>query len=126
CSGAQTGALDPMNDMFWTWNSGYVMAKLEGGSPASKTMARMEYHIGGYKSNDNVVKRVDLHQSTPFVINDGKETVIVIETDLAKWWGEADKISIADNPLCTTPGSLAQRIAANYVSMFSIQNISNK
>jgi len=29
-SGAQTGALDPMNGMFWTWNSGYIMAKLEG------------------------------------------------------------------------------------------------
>ncbi|MBS1734667.1 MAG: hypothetical protein JST02_15340, partial [Bacteroidetes bacterium] len=35
CSGAQTGALDPMNDMFWTWNSGYVMFKLEGSSTAS-------------------------------------------------------------------------------------------
>ena len=32
-SGAQTGALDPANDMFWTWNSGYVMAKMEGASP---------------------------------------------------------------------------------------------
>ena len=26
-SGAQTGALDPLNDMFWTWNTGYVMEK---------------------------------------------------------------------------------------------------
>ncbi len=31
-SGAQTDALDPANDMFWTWNSGYVMAKMEGNS----------------------------------------------------------------------------------------------
>ena len=27
-SGAQTGALDPLNDMFCTWNSVYIMAKM--------------------------------------------------------------------------------------------------
>ena len=36
-SGAQTDDLDPAKDMFWTWNSGYVMAKMEGNSPAVKT-----------------------------------------------------------------------------------------
>ncbi|MBC7651565.1 MAG: hypothetical protein H7101_07440, partial [Deinococcales bacterium] len=35
-SGVQTGALDPINGMFWTWNSGYVFAKLEGVSSAAK------------------------------------------------------------------------------------------
>lgn len=34
-SGAQTDDLDPTKDMFWTWNSGYVMAKMEGNSPSS-------------------------------------------------------------------------------------------
>ena len=29
-TGVQTGALDPAMDMYWTWNTGYVMAKLEG------------------------------------------------------------------------------------------------
>ena len=28
-TGVQTGALDPAMDMYWTWNTGYVMAKLE-------------------------------------------------------------------------------------------------
>ncbi len=32
-SGAQTGALDPANGMFWTWNSGYIFMKFEGASP---------------------------------------------------------------------------------------------
>ncbi|MEP6628627.1 MAG: MbnP family protein, partial [Ginsengibacter sp.] len=51
CSGAQSGALDPTNDMFWTWNSGYVMFKLEGTSAASKAdLQRIEHHIGGYKA----------------------------------------------------------------------------
>ena len=59
CSGAQSGALDPMNDMFWTWNSGYVMAKLEGVSHSSSSIAnRMEYHIGGYRGPYNVLQQV--------------------------------------------------------------------
>jgi len=126
CSGAQTGALDPMNDMFWTWNSGYVMVKLEGQADSSKAMHRMEYHIGGYKGGENVVQRIILHPTTPIVISEGKETIISIETDIAKWWQTIDKISIAENPVCTTPGSLAKRIAVNYSNMFAIQNISNK
>jgi len=125
CSGAQTGALDPMNDMFWTWNSGYVMAKLEAGSDSSKSMRRLEYHIGGYKASENVVQQIRLHASTPIIITEGKETIIVVETDLSKWWQTIDKITIAENPICTTPGSLAKRIAANYSNMFSIQSVSN-
>jgi hypothetical protein len=47
CSGAQSDALDPINGMFWTWNSGYVFLKLEGKSPASKSPGGIfEYHIG--------------------------------------------------------------------------------
>lgn len=58
-SGAQTGALDPVNDMFWTWNSGYVMAKLEGNSSSSPQMnQKFEYHIGGYSGKHNVVKKL--------------------------------------------------------------------
>ena len=34
-SGAQAGALDPLNGMFWTWNSGYVYFKMEGYSTSS-------------------------------------------------------------------------------------------
>ena len=54
CSGAQSGALDPVNDMFWTWNSGYVMFKLEGTSAASTAdLQRIEHHVGGFKGKDN-------------------------------------------------------------------------
>lgn len=121
CSGAQTGALDPMNDMFWTWNSGYVMAKLEGESDSSRNMHRIEYHIGGYKGKENVIQQINLHSGSPIIISEGTVTDIIIETDLAKWWQTIDKIRIAENPVCTTPGSLAKRISANYISMFAIQ-----
>src|SRR3954453_11162725 len=51
-SGVQTGALDPAKGMFWTWNTGYVMAKLDGNSPsANMPQHAFSYHIGGYKQN---------------------------------------------------------------------------
>ncbi|MFM8491274.1 MAG: MbnP family protein, partial [Candidatus Methylopumilus sp.] len=50
CSGAQSGALDPINGMFWTWNTGYIFMKLEGiSSFSSSPSATLEYHIGGFK-----------------------------------------------------------------------------
>lgn len=48
-SGAQTGGLDPLNGMFWTWNTGYIMFKMEGNSPSSSVVNnKIEYHIGGF------------------------------------------------------------------------------
>lgn len=125
CSGAQTGALDPMNDMFWTWNSGYVMAKLEGISPASTALnQRMEYHIGGYRGKDNVVQKINLLTPSPIIVREGKTTEVIIETDISKWWQPQNRVTITETPACATPGQLAKRIAANYRNMFSIQTIS--
>ena len=126
CSGAQTGALDPMNDMFWTWNSGYVMAKLEGISTASSSInQRMEYHIGGYKGRDNVLQQVNLAAASPIIISAGKTTEVIIETDISKWWQLSNPVSIKETPICTTPGQLAKKIAVNYSRMFTIRSARN-
>ena len=126
CSGAQTGALDPMNDMFWTWNSGYVMAKLEGISTASSSInQRMEYHIGGYKGRDNVLQQINLTAVMPILISAGKTTEVIIETDISKWWQLSNPVSIKETPICTTPGQLAKKIAVNYSRMFTIRSARN-
>jgi hypothetical protein len=121
-SGAQTGALDPANDMFWTWNTGYVMAKLEGNSPASTVVNnKVEYHIGGFAGADNVVKKISL----PLTVNINKDTVteIIIEADINTWWQMPNDILITTNAVCTNPGALAKKIAANYSKMFFIKKI---
>lgn len=46
-SGAQTGALDAGNDMFWSWSQGYVFMKLEGKSALSPNAdGSLVYHVG--------------------------------------------------------------------------------
>jgi hypothetical protein len=127
-SGAQTGALDPLNDMFWTWNSGYVMAKLEGRSSQSKVINnKVEYHIGGFSGVHNVLKKLQFNFPPGMIldIREGKTSEIIIEADLDKWWQQPNELKISENPVCTTPGELAKKIADNYSRMFTIKNIIN-
>ena len=127
-SGAQTGALDPLNDMFWTWNSGYIMAKMEGHSPQSKVVNnKVEYHIGGFSGANNVLKNITLNfpAGKKLYISAGKTSEIFIEADFETWWQHADELKIAEHPVCTTPGTLAKLIANNYSNMFTIKNVIN-
>jgi len=120
CSGAQTGALDPTNDMFWTWNSGYVMFKLEGSSALSNQVSkRIEYHIGGYAGANNVIKKIRL--SNAFEVLANSTTEFFIEADINKLWQQPNEIKITEAPVCTTPGALAKKIADNYSKMFSFK-----
>lgn len=127
-SGAQTGALDPANGMFWTWNSGYIMAKLEGNSPLStEADNRIQYHIGGFKQADNVLKKVVL----PFPGNTALEflansyATITITANVNAWFNNPNELHIAQVPVCMTPGDFSKKIAANYSKMFSLVNIEN-
>jgi len=48
-SGAMGGALDPINGMYWAWQSGFINFKLEGASPVCNSRNhKFQYHIGGY------------------------------------------------------------------------------
>lgn len=117
-SGVQTGALDPANGMFWTWNSGYIMAKLEGSSPVSKAPQNgFTYHIGGFRNGENAARRLSL--VLPKTISATKDTVI-IKADVNAWFNGVHPLKIADQPSIMTPGPQAMQIADNYSKMFSI------
>jgi hypothetical protein len=121
-SGVQTGNLDPAKGMFWTWNTGYVMAKLEGNSPAAHTPAHaFSYHVGGYRQNEKAAREINFtlpHIVDCSVAND----VIRIDADILKWFNAMNEIKIAVTPFCHEPGGLATKLADNYAKMFSIVN----
>jgi hypothetical protein len=119
-SGIQTGALDPLKGMFWTWNSGYVMAKLEGSSESSNSAGnRFTYHIGGFRPGMNVLKTIEL--TIPSSEKEIQE--IHINADIDHWFRGSTELKIAETPVCHSPGELAMKIANNYSSMFSINSI---
>jgi len=124
-SGAQTDALDPLNGMFWTWNSGYIMFKMEGNSPQSSAINnKIEYHIGGFAWADNAVKKMVINfPGAPVSLNKKNITEIIIRTNLDKFWNATNKLKITQTPVCTTPGVLAAHIASNYAQAFEIVKI---
>ena len=128
-SGAQTGALDPINGMFWTWNTGYIFAKLEGRSPFSPALNQsVEYHIGGFRQGENAIRQVtlDFPGDQVLAFGDGKKTEIVIDVNLDQWFDGASHISIASTPVWMTPGGEALHIADNYATMFTIHELINQ
>lgn len=127
-SGAQSGALDPINDMFWTWNTGYVMAKLEGNSPASTLVNhKYEYHIGGYAGKYNVLKNIEMAfpGNRTIHLKKGETVEIIINADVNTWWQYPNEIKIATHPAINSPGKQALAMSGNYAGMFTIQKIIN-
>ena len=127
-AGAQTGALDPLNDMFWTWHTGYVMEKLEGTSLQSSAVNnKMEYHLGGFSGENSVLKYITLPfpGNKKLKIQKGKKSRIVIEVDVNKFWDAGKEIKISTVPVCTSPGRLAKQLAGNFSRLFTIAEVIN-
>ena len=96
-SGALSGALDPLNGMFWTWQSGYIHLKLEGTFfKTGRPKAALEFHLGGYRwPNATLIdKQVDIKYESIIVdiqlsnflkhLNKGLSTKIMSPGPLAK------------------------------------------
>lgn len=123
-SGVQSGALDPANGMFWTWNTGYIYAKMEGHSEVSSATGNvMEYHIGGFRWPNSAIVEMEVQQEEELVLDQGQTLTVTLDADILKWFDGAYPLRIADDPVCTTPGPLAKNIAGNYSGMFTVTNI---
>lgn len=49
--GAQGGDLDPLNGMYWSWQSGYISAKIEGKASYCPAKGQLfQLHLGGYRA----------------------------------------------------------------------------
>lgn len=85
-SGAQEGALSISNNMFWGWNSGYIMLKAEGNSPQA-TNGNFAYHLGGFSGDFNVIteKEAEFGSSSLEIKGDSKPTVHMM-VNPAKLW----------------------------------------
>ncbi len=120
CKGAQSGALDPVNAMFWTWNTGYIFMKLEGKSSASTATGKtIEYHIGGYKEPANCIRTVTLNFDSPLTITLKQTSDIQIRVNAAEVLKTPTAIDFSKLPTVNDSKN-ATLIADNYIDMFSI------
>lgn len=121
-SGANEGDLDPSRGMYWAWNSGYIMAKLEGRSSRCPTLHHaFEYHIGGYKAPFNTDRKMSFRFASPLKLNGNKVYTIVLKADVSVWF--SGKFEIAKTNSILIPGKEATEMADRYKNMLSILSI---
>lgn len=125
-SGVQNGALDPAQGMFWTWSTGYIMAKLEGNSPSAQTPNNViEYHIGGFRAAENVIRKISLNfpGGQQLDLNQQSRGGVNITANINRWFDHTTAIRISEKPVSMSPGPLAIQIADNYATMFTVAEI---
>lgn len=126
-SGAQTGALDPAKGMFWTWSSGYIMAKMEGTSPQSTAAGNtLKFHIGGFSGANNTLKTVSpSFNGATAIVTSTFNPIIHMSSNLLEWFETPTVIDFSVTNSIQMPGAMAKTIANNYTDMFSVEHIHN-
>jgi len=119
-AGAQTGALDPLNGMFWDWNSGYIMLKLEGTCPRSPS-GRIELHCGGFIGQNSSVRSVKLPLSSAITVTgNGMENHVHLVAEVLTMFNTPNQIDLSTTNIITMPDSNSRKLAENYQGMFSV------
>ena len=121
-SGAQTGALDPANGMFWSWNTGYIFLKLEGTSPQSPN-GGLVFHIGGFSKPYNTIRTVSpaLNGQT-LQIAAGRAPAIHLKANVLQLFEGANLIKFGELSN-TMGGENSVKVADNYTGMFKVDHI---
>jgi len=126
-SGSQTGALDPINGMFWSWNSGYIMAKMEGTYiDSSSTKKSLFYHVGGFSGSNSVVKTVSPgFNGATASVSTGLSPEIHLKCNVMEWFRTPKPINLNVLHTIHMQGTNAKLIADNYADMFTVDHIHN-
>ena len=126
CSGAQSGALDPINAMFWTWNTGYIFMKLEGKSKFSTAPGTiLEYHIGGFKQLENCIRKVKIPFNQLVSIGKNNSVKIQLKVDGSEILKNPTTIDFSQIPIVNNPLK-ARVIADNYADIFQLIEVKNE
>ena len=122
-SGAQTGALDPTNDMFWTWNSGYIFVKMEGTSTSAPSND-LTFHIGGFQSPNNTIRSVNRSFPTNLTVKNTTVSKVKMKTDVLEMFTSPQNIDFSTFNF-TMGGPTSVTVANNYVDMITVKEIIN-
>lgn len=131
----RTGVLDPAagaQDMYWSWNSGYIFVKMEGNAPSvpdsiSSTHDFM-YHIGGFGANNSInnIRNVSIPFSTENAeVRNDASCELHFYVDAAKVVNGSTNIDFSTHSDVMF-GAYSTNIANNYKEMFSLMHIHNE
>lgn len=128
------GVLDPGRDlaagesMYWTWNTGYIFFKMEGGSsavPADPTGFRQfEFHIGGYGGYNsptiNNIRKVVIDPVDKCTVRKNQKTIVHVSFDVLRVFNSKNNLDLKKtHHVMLTP--VSSEIADNYALGFSYE-----
>ena len=122
-SGAQTGALDPAEGMFWSWNTGYIFIKAEGTSPDSPN-GNFIYHIGGFHGEHNAIRsrNFDFGQ-TLLRVQANSNNAVHFMVNVARFWHGG--VNLGSLSTVHMPGANASMLATNFSGGIVYDHIHN-
>jgi hypothetical protein len=112
--------LDPINGMYWAWNTGYIAAKIEGRSNSCKTLHHsFEYHIGGYLPPFQSF-RTNKIQINNLVIQQ-EQNYLDLYADLSEWFKTPTLINVSKTNSIVLPNKESSVMADNYIDMIRLK-----
>lgn len=120
--GAQTGALSITNDMYWSWNSGYIMLKAEGKYIDNKVQKMFAFHLGGFKGENNIVTKrtMKFDGANALTITKDKTTSVGVEVNPGLLWHSAPSVKTLN--MVHMPGAEAKLMALGESGMGFFSN----
>ena len=128
------GVLDPASygtdNMYWSWNSGYIFLKMEGlaaNAPTDNSGTNSyKYHIGGFgglsSATVNNIKKVSLDFSIPLVLEGANTASFNLEAKIESIFKGSNSIDFANYHIVMNPAK-GKFIADNYAKMFVVNSI---
>ena len=127
----RTGVLDPASygtdNMYWSWNSGYIFFKMEGKSAKSTNTAKdYKFHIGGFggmtAKTANNLRTVTLTMADLAKVRKNIAPEVHLAIDVQKVFKSTLKIAESNTIMNPTLGTA---VANNYKDMFAVEHVHN-
>jgi hypothetical protein len=130
----RTGCLDPASygtdNMYWSWNSGYIFFKMEGISSKapvnSAGLNKFQYHIGGFggrtSATANNLRKVTVNLPSTVTVRKSIAPSIHFLVDINGVFGT--NVKIANGAVIMNP-AISGPIANNYQNIFKVDHVHN-
>ncbi|MCX8524096.1 hypothetical protein OF897_09175 [Chryseobacterium formosus] len=110
-SGAMGGDLDPVNGMYWSWQSGYINFKVEGTSKKSTFPHKyFQFHVGGYLQPFSALQTVVLP------LKNKRNTILI---DILQFLSQID---LNKTHTVMSPGEKSMILARQFQKVFFVGN----
>ncbi len=125
-SGAQDGVLDPLHGMFWDWNTGYIMAKLEGFSPTSGGVNNLlSFHLGGFSGSFSSLHEVTFDLPQTLTISKTGNPELVLQSDAAAWFKGFPVVDFQNTYSIMEIGRASYDLSLRYKNHLSVKAVNN-